>query len=448
MSSTSDIAMSKFVKVILLLSLPSTTQAFVSVARENHAIQANKNDQALGAKNGYYPSFVGVLHAKPKRLDENVPGVVYVNDKCINCAACSNFCPESFARSENDQYHFVYHQPENLCEIDRARAALTACPVAAIRLETKAEKRHAAALASGRRDVEVEWTEDDQSLVDQMTSREATPPFPRPFLQDIPGVYWIGHNNAASFGATSYLVQAHFAGVPTWIMVDVPRYSKQTIEAIRSICPDGPKYLFLSHVDDTAHHDKWALEFPGMKRILHSLELDNNWVGDKELESCEVLLEGETESRKDSELAAFRLDGTPLSTNWRNDPKEYEGDDVVLLHTPGHSPGSITLYKLPNEEKEIDGSENVSILFTGDTYAFTTRHGGHMSGLPRYGHNLRQQAHTLEKLVELDWDVIAPGHGHPRDYRVSKEKKDQKSHQSQEMKVALDELVGGAARMW
>jgi ferredoxin len=184
----------------------------------------------------------------PRRLAENVPGVIYVNNKCINCASCSNFCPESFARSSTDQNHFVYHQPETPLEIENARAALTACPVAAIRLETKSGKRHATAAASGRPDSEVDWTDKDQELVDKMKQRNAISPFPRPFSKNIPGVHWVGHHNDASFGATPYILQARYGGEPIWIMVDVPRHSKSAVEDIRSLCPDGPDFMMLTHL--------------------------------------------------------------------------------------------------------------------------------------------------------------------------------------------------------
>jgi hypothetical protein len=40
-----------------------------------------------------------------------------------------------------------------------------------------------------------------------------------------------------------------------------------------------------------------------------------------------------------------------------------------------------------------------------------------MTGFPKYGNDLRQQSEVPKQLLELDWQVIAPGHGHPRDYR-------------------------------
>jgi len=134
----------------------------------------------------------------------------------------------------------------------------------------------------------------------------------------------------------------------------------------------------------------------------------------------------------DGDFAAFRLDGTTLGDNWQ---EEHLGDNVVILHTPGHSPGSISLYKRPGSE-----AGDAGILFSGDTYAYTTSQGGHVSGFPPYCRNEEQQVNTLQKLLALEWDVIAPGHGHPRDYRTINDG-DRKSVKSEEMKVALEELV-------
>jgi glyoxylase-like metal-dependent hydrolase (beta-lactamase superfamily II) len=70
-----------------------------------------------------------------------------------------------------------------------------------------------------------------------------------------------------------------------------------------------------------------------------------------------------------SGLTAFALDGTPVSLElWLAETDE--STNVIILHTPGHSPGSISLYKRPS----IDGT---GLLFTGDTYGYTTNEAGH-----------------------------------------------------------------------
>jgi glyoxylase-like metal-dependent hydrolase (beta-lactamase superfamily II) len=285
---------------------------------------------------------------------------------------------------------------------------MAACSVAAIRVETLAQLRHAATNINTKQAVEDAWTEADQNLVDNL-SRSSDKPFPRHFLNDntLP-VYWLGHHNEASFGATPYLLQTTLHnGESVSIMIDTPRYSKSSVAAVESITgAKGPDFLVLTHVDDTVDHGKWKEHYKNhLRRIFHSGDLGpHNWLGDKTLEEVEILLHGSVRESS-SNLTAYRLDGTQLVGDWLSGSSR--DDDVVILHTPGHSPGSITLWDRVNK-----------ILFTGDTYAWTTREGGHMSGFPRYGNNLTQQSDTLNALIAIpDWRIIAPGHGHPRDYR-------------------------------
>lgn len=351
--------------------------------------------------------------------------------KCINCAACNSFAPETFDRSAStSSFHVVKQQPSTEVQILQARAALAACPVAAIRVETKAERRHR---AIDKDSVEQDWRQSDEDLVKLMALNDKNGlkhPFPRPFLEQecrVSNVYWTGYHNEASFGATPYLFKTSHKGKDTWIMVDTPRHSIQAVRAVTSLTGiEGPDYMFLTHIDDTADHGKWAQEFPNLKRIFHSGDLGRyNWIGDKTLEQVEVLLPNQARSGK--HLLAYTLDGETLPDDWFSSEATHP---VVILHTPGHSPGSITLYKLPNESEP-------GVLFTGDTYAFTSRDGGRMTGFPRYGRDLRLQSESIRHFLELDWDVIAPGHGHPRDYREIPNKSEA---QMQEMQVAIEEL--------
>merc|ERR1712150_287148 len=108
-------------------------------------------------------------------------------------------------------------------------------------------------------------------------------------------------------------------------------------------------------------------------------------------------------------LQAWALDGTPITE------EDTKSSDFIIWHTPGHSPGSISLLK-----KRSNATGSNGVLFTGDTYAYTTRSGGYMSGFPRYNKGGKTvQIETLQKIVNHSdkWDIIAPGHGHSRDYR-------------------------------
>lgn len=420
---------------------------------------------------------------KPKRLTQNVDGVVYVNDRCIDCAACAGFADNIFRHDRNADAHVVYQQPQTSLDIAMTRAALAACPVAAIRIETLAERRHRAAvnkIQSSKMEIhettdkaknqfDIEWDEQDIWTVQQMTSKENKRPFPRPFLlfndtdlavtdsslsttttttktttktsthttaAAVPDVYWVGHHNERSFGAIPYLLKArHNNNDNVWIMVDVPKFNVQAVRDVTSITgPNGPHYLFMTHVDDTADHLLWAEYFNSTttkfcQRIIHASDLGRyNWIGDTSLEHVPILLQEPSKSKhRNGALVAYTLDGTYIDNeNWVHDFENgllLNNTDVVIVHTPGHSPGSCTLYKrrtVPSNTSTTPAiSSSPGILFTGDTYAYS-RTNSRMTGFPRYGRNMQLLNTTLHSLVyELNaWDIIAPGHGTSRDYRT------------------------------
>lgn len=366
--------------------------------------------------------------------------------QCINCAACSHFAPTVFERNADIPKHVVYHQPTfGQKEVAEARAALAACPVAAIRVENDIHG------------------EGQRQLKDALSIRHDRP-FPQLMypmqsedgeMIDM-GVYYLGHHNDATFGAIPYLVMGKSPeGKDVSIMVDVPRFNPSSVRAVRSLVSSGPDYMFLTHVDDTADHHKWKEEFPALKRIFHSGDLGvHNWIGDLTLENVEVLLQKEIEGSSNNGFTIWDIDGNPLPANKIDDVKRGE---FLILHTPGHSPGSICLLFRPMLQPpnvlstyllSIDGNKIKyprGILFTGDTYAWTTRDGGHMSGFPVYGNNLRIQAASLQKLGNLSrvWDIIAPGHGHPRIYLEHNYVRGEKGNEVKliEMSDALEELL-------
>ena len=362
------------------------------------------------------------LRAAPQRLDENVEGILYVNDRCINCAACSNFAPTIFERGPKFK-HVVYKQPtlQNRDELEEARAALAACPVAAIRVESKVNDKEA-----------------------ELKSSLSIKPngdllFPRPIQPETDlGVFYLGHHNEASFGAIPYLVRGKSPeGKQISVMVDTPRFCRSAVAAVKSLSPAGPDYLFLTHVDDTADHNKWAEEFQNMKRIFHEGDLGrHNWIGDVTLENVEVLLKG---TMKDDmkDLMCWDIDGNRIDQT-----ESIREEELVILHTPGHSPGSISLLFRPKSDTLHNNCKGV--LFTGDTYSWTTRDGGHMSGFPRFGNDLTQQAKTLKLLGEIShmWDIIAPGHGHLRSYMKFKgEENDVPKIKRDDIDIAVSELL-------
>jgi len=68
-----------------------------------------------------------------------------------------------------------------------------------------------------------------------------------------------------------------------------------------------------------------------------------------------------------------------------------------VIHTPGHTPGSICLY----EKKK-------KILISGDTLF---PHGSF--GRDDLGGNFSDLVNSLEKLSKVDFEWLLPGHGHP-----------------------------------
>ena len=80
-----------------------------------------------------------------------------------------------------------------------------------------------------------------------------------------------------------------------------------------------------------------------------------------------------------------------------------EGDMVgrlVVLHTPGHTPGSISL--LDKESK---------VLFVGDTARFLK---GKLEGPPpHFTLRMDQAKVSIERLSTLDFEVMLSGHGEP-----------------------------------
>lgn len=378
----------------------------------------------------------GLIHleaAPPRRFSDNAQGPLYVNDSCINCSACSMFAPSVFSRDTNgNTHHIVSKQPLSNIEIEESRAALVACPVAAIRVE-----KNPATTTT----IDKEKTPPASQFAIKPDLNGRPLPFPRPVSPNLPGVYFVGHHNKQSFGATPYLLSvpppSSSEAEPTWILIDTPLYSKRAVEAVESLTgPDGPSHLVLTHVDDTADHNRWKDRYPDMKRIFHAGDLgEHNWIGDDSLEDVEILLESRS---SDNRLQHFDINGTPIDSDG--------SEPLVLVHTPGHSPGSITLLKKPTASATTTSSNSSpGVLFTGDTYTYSTRDGGHASGMPQYnkdGHEL--QSKILPLLLDLDWQVLAPGHGHVRDYTLL-QKRGSKGEvdidfRNVEMEAAIEEL--------
>jgi glyoxylase-like metal-dependent hydrolase (beta-lactamase superfamily II) len=73
---------------------------------------------------------------------------------------------------------------------------------------------------------------------------------------------------------------------------------------------------------------------------------------------------------------------------------------LIVIHTPGHAPGSIALY---DPERKV--------LFAGDTVRFTE---GKINGPPEpLTLDMPKAIQSIEKISKLDFEVMLSGHGEP-----------------------------------
>ncbi|KAJ6720761.1 METALLO-BETA-LACTAMASE FAMILY PROTEIN [Salix viminalis] len=195
--------------------------------------------------------------------------------------------------------------------------------------------------------------------------------FPSPIDQQrIPGVYHCGYHSEKSYGAASFLI-VHPEGN---IIIDSPRYTERLARNIEML--GGARYMFLTHEDDVADHRRWS-ERLSCDRVLHSGDVDN--------------------STADVET---KLQGTGP---WNL------GKDVQLIHTPGHTEGSVCLFYKP-----------LKILFTGD-HLLMTETG--LSICERYNKcSVQMQVDSVLKLLEIDFNWIIPGHGRRVEFKDREEK--------------------------
>ncbi|KQK02123.1 uncharacterized protein LOC100829301 [Brachypodium distachyon] len=186
--------------------------------------------------------------------------------------------------------------------------------------------------------------------------------FPLPIADDLPGVYLCGYHSESSYGATSYLI-VHPEGN---IMVDSPRYTPKLVNQIEKL--GGARYMFLTHIDDVADHRKWA-ERLKCERIIHSGDV------------VDIVADVER-----------KLTG---SGPWNI------GNDFELIHTPGHTKGSVCLLYKP-----------LKALFTGDHVA-KSEESDEFNLFRMYSRqSVSVQLDSMQKLLDLDFLWVLPGHGY------------------------------------
>ncbi|XP_047262169.1 uncharacterized protein LOC107857610 isoform X2 [Capsicum annuum] len=340
---------------------------------------------------------------------QNVSGEFFVDHTCIDCDTCRWMAPENFTRAGD--MSAVFKQPS--CEEERLRAlqALLSCPTRSIHTEKPPHDI-----------LEVQKT------------------FPIPIDEHtLPGVYHCGYHSDKSFGAASYLIVRAEGN----ILVDSPRYTTKLENNLKML--GGARYMFLTHSDDVADHEKWSNHL-GCERILHSLEELFPCVGNvphqpiiafvaMDVEPCRSLpptlgeislllhlcwmwctmhLEELNQSRRltsRKERAKIRVDHSTAAVEIKlegSGPWSLS-DDVTLVHTPGHTEGSVCLLYKPR-----------NVLFTGDHFAMGERG---WTIFERYNKlSVPKQLNSVKLMLDLDFEWILPGHGRRAKFRDVEEK--------------------------
>ncbi|MEM2724570.1 MAG: MBL fold metallo-hydrolase, partial [Candidatus Nezhaarchaeales archaeon] len=95
-------------------------------------------------------------------------------------------------------------------------------------------------------------------------------------------------------------------------------------------------------------------------------------------------------------LRLLGLSFTPFDVSYwfKESEDRFEGLDVTILHTPGHTPGSISIYS-PTQKYLITGD----LVFDGGVGR--TDLGGDSTLLTR----------SIERVSQLDVELLLPGHG-------------------------------------
>ena len=268
------------------------------------------------------------------RRDENVSGDFYVDSTCIDCDTCRWMAPEVF-RSDGEQ-SAVYHQPDGEAERLRSLQALLACPTSSIGTTLKPKDIKLAQLSF-------------PILVDE-------------------NVYHCGYHAENSYGAASYLIRRSEGNV----LVDSPRFAPPLVQRLEEM--GGIRYLYLTHRDDVADHQKFREHF-GCDRILHSDDISAG------TQSVEIQLTGS--------------EPFELST------------DLLIIPIPGHTKGhTALLYKN-------------KFLFSGDHLAWSDWRQQLVAFRHVCWYSWHKQTQSMRQLAHYSFEWVLPGHG--RRYHADQE---------------------------
>ncbi|MDZ8109345.1 MAG: MBL fold metallo-hydrolase [Nostoc sp. DedQUE12a] len=261
-----------------------------------------------------------------QRRSQNVNGDFYVDTTCIDCDTCRWMTPEVFSRV--DEQSAVYHQPTNEAERLAALEALLACPTSSIGTVEKPK------------DIKIAQ-EKFPILVDE-------------------NIYHCGYHSEKSYGAASYLIQLPEGN----ILVDSPRFTPPLVKRLEEM--GGIRYMYLTHRDDVADHQKFAEHFH-CQRILHADEISAG------TRNVEIQLTG---------FEPFTLT-----------------EDLLIISVPGHTKGhTVLLYKN-------------KFLFTGDHLAWSERLQQLVAFHDVCWYSWPEQTKSMRNLANYSFEWVLPGHG-------------------------------------
>jgi glyoxylase-like metal-dependent hydrolase (beta-lactamase superfamily II)/ferredoxin len=257
---------------------------------------------------------------------KNTPGPLFVDTSCIDCGTCFHIAPEVFQEQSN--LSVVVKQPNGIGEWAQAKEAILSCPTNSIGVQHPPKE-----------------------------FKEAPLTLPRLITDDI---YFCGYTSEDSYGATSYLVKTSAGN----ILIDSPRFNSHLVNEIENL--GGVEWMFLSHRDDVAHHQKFRDHFK-CQRIIHKDDIQ------KTTEDCEIVLQGQGDVEFNS--------------------------DIKIIMTPGHTVGHMVLYY------------KNKYLFTGDHLFYDFDLSKVYASKSVNWYSWSEQLKSIRKLEELNVEWVFPGHG-------------------------------------
>jgi len=154
------------------------------------------------------------------------------------------------------------------------------------------------------------------------------------------------------------------------------------------------------NVDAVLNHLKEHIKLEGLEYILLTHGHYDHILGVpklKEETNAKVMIH---------ELDAKFLSFKPDKILKNNDVIDLGNCSLEVIHTPGHTPGSICLYEPKSKT-----------LFSGDTIF---AHGG-VGRTDLTGGNMKQLIESVKKICELNVKILYPGHGEVTDCNVNEQ---------------------------